>query len=222
VLAAASDDNMTTRFAAFILLMAPFAGATTINFLGTPTGVNDGIYYVLPYQLAIDGVTQNVVCYDFLDDVSIGDTWQANILSLAGAASSGFFPTSTLATYERVAWLAAQTYTSAAEQVGLQHAIWNVFGSVAETAESLFYEQAADSAAATGYAGVDFSGFRFIQEAGAVSGGSNTEQAFVYQAAGIPANGFASAIPEPETMTLFAAGILLLIAGKLPSNSVQK
>jgi hypothetical protein len=208
---------MIFKYAALLFTLASLGEATTIQFIGAPTGVNDGSYYVLPYQITIDGSAQDVTCYDFLDDVSVGDTWQANILSLSGAGSSNFFTNASLASYERVAWLSAQTYSNSAEQVGLQYAIWDVFGSVGQTADSIVYEQAADAAAADNYAGVDFSSFRFIQEVGAVAGGTDTKQAFVYQVAGtsLLVDSFANPIPEPGTITLFAAGVLLLVAGKL-------
>ena len=103
---------------------------------------------MLPYQLTIDGSTQNVVCYDFFDDVSDGDTWQANILNVGEASASGFFGGSdATAQYERVAWLSTQTWTDSAEQIGLQYAIWNAFDPGSTTsAGALQYEQEADAA----------------------------------------------------------------------------
>jgi hypothetical protein len=88
-------------------IAAQFAIADTIQFLGVPTGVNDGQYYDLPYQIAIDGAADLVACYDIFDDVNFGDIWQANLLTLAEAAASGYFSmdANALAGYERVAWL---------------------------------------------------------------------------------------------------------------------
>ncbi len=205
---------MAIKSTLMILALASIGGATTITFVGAPTGVNDGSFYVLPYQLMIGGGTQDVTCYDFLDEVGTGDVWQANVLDIADAATSGFFPGASLASYERIAWLSAQTYTDTAEQIGLQYAIWDVFDSSSPTStDAGIYEAAADTAAAGNYANFSFSRFEFIQEIGATAGESGTEQAFVYQVAGVFGN--ASPIPEPETITLFVAGIVLMIAGKL-------
>ena len=110
-------------------------------------------------------------------------TGKTNILGIADLATSGFFGNSgALSQYERVAWLSAQNWTGTAEQIGVQYAIWNVFDpGVVTSADAVVYEQEADTAAASGYAGFDFSGFHFIQETGAVSGNPGTEQAFVYR-----------------------------------------
>jgi len=209
---------MRIKFAVLFLSLVHIGGAATIQFVGVPTGVNDGSYYVTPYQITIDGSTQDVTCYDFLDDVNYGDTWQANILDLADAANSGFFAHGSLATYERIAWLSAQTYTDSAEEIGLQYAIWDVFGSTNLTSpDTLIFEQEADAAAAENYAGFNFSGFEFIQEIGAVAGASGTKQAFVYQttvSTAIALLSPSSPIPEPETVTLFVMGVLLLMLGK--------
>jgi hypothetical protein len=199
------------------LALASVAQPATIQFVGTPTGVNDGSFYVLPYQLTIDLALQNVTCYDFLDDVNPGNAWQANILDLSDAADSGFFSTESVAAYERIAWLSAQTYLNSAEQIGLQYAIWDVFDpGVRTSADSLSYSQAADAAASGGYADFDFSNFRFIQEVGVVAGASGTFQAFVFQTAATVTSlpDFAAPIPEPSTNALFLCGILLLVCRK--------
>ncbi len=206
------------RIAAIFALLAAATlpgAAATIDFVGPLTQVNDGSYYVLPYQVTIDGVYQQVTCFDILDNVNDGDIWQAGILTLPQAAASGFFTGSdVLAGYERAAWLSVQSYSTPDQQVGLQHAIWNIFGSTAETPDSLSYEAAADAAAASNYAGFDFSQFRFIQQAGAVAGSLNTEQAFVFQDGFIDGmTGQSAATPEPGTVSLFGFGALLIAAG---------
>jgi hypothetical protein len=186
------------------------ASAATIEFIGPLTTVNDGTYNVLPYQVTINGASQQVICFDVLDNVYAGNIWQAGILTLTEAAASGFFTAPDLvADYERVAWLSVQPYSDAAEQVGLQHAIWNVFGSVSETPESLSYEAAADAAAASGYSGFNFSDFRFIQQVGAVQGSPGTYQAFVYDTATNGSSGQAPQAPEPGTISLISIGLLL-------------
>jgi hypothetical protein len=200
---------MTVKPIILILALAAIGNGATIEFMGAPTGVNDGIDYVLPYQVTIDGMLQDVACFDSLDSVGPGDIWQANVLDLSDAAASGFFADGSLASYERVAWLSAQPYSDVLEQIGLQYAIWNVFDSVTRTtAAEESYSSAADAAAANNYAGFDFGVFRFIQEIGATAGASGTEQAFVFDPP--PSSG-----PEPSTVILFGSGILLLVVGRL-------
>src|ERR1700710_1495993 len=139
----------TTNFcslAALFATMTVIANASSIQFIGVPTGVNDGTYYDLPYEVTIDGRPQLVACYDIYDDVNFGDTWQAQLLDLSHAASSGYFATTpnALSKYERVAWLDAQQYHNAAEQIGLQYAIWDVFGTYRTNSQSLAFAAAAD------------------------------------------------------------------------------
>jgi hypothetical protein len=188
------------------LAITSVAGASTIQFIGTPTGVNDGSFFVLPYEVTIDGVPQLVTCYDLVDEASSGQVWQADLLTLNQAAVFGYFSGSaqSLANYERVAWLDTQTYNTTTEQIGLQYAIWNVFGTAPQTTESLAYEAAATAAAAGGYAGFDFSGFRFIEVPGGVPGQPGTVQALVYN----------SPVPEPGGMVLGGLGALLLACGR--------
>lgn len=195
--------------AALFIMLTALADADTIQFVAAPTGVNDGTNYVLPYEVTIDGTPQLVVCYDIYDDVNGGDTWQAELLNLDQAASSGFFSTNTgeLAEYEEVAWLDAQTYSTPAQQIGLQYAIWDVFGTYGFTPDSLAYTAAANAAAALGYAGFNFSGARFIQEVGVTSGQPGTEQAFVYWE---PQPNETGSVPEPGTLLLFVLGSILL------------
>lgn len=215
-----ADMKIVMRIRLFTLaamLVSAFAAghAETIQFAGTPTGVNDGNYYVLPYQITIDGTPQLVTCYDVYDDVYTGDVWQANLLTLNQAALSGFFSTaaSPLAKYEEVAWLDAQTYNTPTEQIALQYAIWDVFGTYQSTSQSQGWLDAANAAQASGYAGFNFSGVRFIQQFGAIAGQPGTEQAFVYWASpplgGQSENGVA---PEPDTVQLAVLGSVFLFA----------
>jgi hypothetical protein len=191
------------------LLSAAAACASTIVFEGAPTGVNDGSWYVLPYEITIDGSSQLVACYDTFDDVNSGDTWNASLLTLDQAANSGYFTAgNALANYERIAWLYAQPYSDTDQQIGLQYAIWNVFGSAPNTADSIAFENAATQAAANGYQGFDFSGFRFIQQPGITAGSPGAEQAFVYQ---VSVSGRGNPVaPEPSTLWSLAGGLFFL------------
>ena len=192
---------------ALITTLTVLANADIIQYVGAPTGINDGSYYVLPYEVTIDDARQLVVCYDIYDEVTSGDVWQAELLNLDQAASSGFFPipAGALADYQKVAWLDAQTYSTPAQQIGLQYAIWDVFGTYGSTPESLAYTAAADAEAAVGYAGFSFNGVRFIQQVSASAGQGGTEQAFVFWEAQSNETG---ALPEPGTILLFGLGMI--------------
>lgn len=200
--------------AALFAAAAGFASADSIQFIGVPTGVNDGYYYDLPYEISINGVNALVTCYDVFDDVNFGDQWQANLLGLSQASATGYFATNpgALAGYEEIAWLDAQAYTNTTQQIGLQYAIWNVFGSYATTTASLAYTAQANAAAASGYQGFSFNNARFIEQIGGVSGQNGTEQAFVYweTPAAQPENVVAT--PEAATFLPVLLGLLSLAA----------
>jgi hypothetical protein len=199
------------RLAALFAAITAIANGNSIQFIGVPTGVNDGTYYDLPYEVTIDGRPQLVACYDIYDDVNFGDTWQAQLLDLSHAASSGYFATrpNALAKYERVAWLDAQQYHNAAEQIGLQYAIWDVFGTYRTNSQSLAFAAAADAAAASGYAGFNFSGVRFIEQIGGVSGQPGTKQALMYWGPN-SVTAAVSTVPEPGTIMLSLIGACLV------------
>jgi hypothetical protein len=201
-----AGSNNLAALALLAITGVSFAKADTIEFLGAPTGVNDGKYYVTPYEISIDGVDQLVTCYDTFDDVTVGETWDADLLTLQQAAASGFFSSDpdALAGYERIAWLDAQSYQNAAEQIGLQYAIWSVFGTAPTTAESLTYEADADAAAGSGYQGFSFSEVRFVEQVDGVPGQQGTAQAFVYWDPP-PAT---SSAPEPGTWALILSALL--------------
>jgi hypothetical protein len=198
---------------ALLATAAGLANADSIQFIGAPTGVNDGAYYDLPYQISINGVNELVTCYDLFDDVNSGDRWQANLLTLSQAAASGFFSTDqgALARYEEIAWLDAQSYQNTTQQIGLQYAIWNVFGTYATTAASQSYVTQANAAAASGYQGFSFNNVRFIEQIGGVAGKPGTEQAFVYwETPATQSESTGRATPEPATVWLFLASLLLV------------
>ncbi len=203
--------NRIVLIAASLFAASLPASADVIQFIGPTSTVNDGVSYVLPYEITINGTPQLVTCFDGVDDVYDGNTWTSSILNIGAAAASGFFPGvgNALAAYEEVAWLSVQAYSTPDQQVGLQHAIWSVFGPTAPapTPDSQAYLAAANAAAATGYAGFNFTGFYFIQQPGAVQGGAGVYQAFVFDSlAGSSAD--SANDPEPATVLLFVSGLV--------------
>ncbi|MEP6714806.1 MAG: hypothetical protein ABJC09_04490 [Terriglobia bacterium] len=207
-----------------LAIIAAAAHASVIQFIDAPTHINDGSFFALPYEITIDGKPQLVACYDIYDDVNFGDTWQAQLLSLSQASITGFFSSNpaSLAKYERVAWLDAQPYSTTAEQIGLQYAIWDVFGSYRSSPESLLYEASADRAAALNFAGVDFSQVRFIEQTGGVAGQSGTKQAFVFWQS-LPSDSVTvnNPTPEPQSLLLTLSGGLL-IAGMVAMGRARR
>lgn len=225
--------TMAGGFTRALLLLAAAAASAhagsvpvaDITFLGAATGVNDGVDFVLPYQISVNqgsgAVVENVICYDTYDQVSLNETWTANLFNLSEAVADGFFSQNpnALAGYEEVSWLSAQSYSGTDQQVALQHAIWDVFGeapaaqNAQQTADTIAYQNAAASAAASGYSGFDFSKTVFVEEVGATSGAPGTAQAFVFQQVN-SLSGSAFGTPEPGTTALLIGGLMFLAIRK--------
>jgi hypothetical protein len=194
------------------------ASVVQVQFINAPTGTNDGSDYVLPYSITVDGVAFSAICYDTLDNITNGQTWSADELTLAQVATTNFFGTAnTLANYEEVAWLSLQSYTSAADQIELQHNIWNVFGSgpggvpyaVNEGPGS--YSAALAAAQADNYAGYDFSHVAFLVPVGSVAG-SAPGQAFVIDPTPATSTNVPDA-PEPGTIVMLGGGLAGIAVG---------
>lgn len=209
------------------LVQPQTADQVQVTFEGAPTGVSDGSDYVTPYEILLNtgsGQTlQLVTCYDSLDNVNLGDTWEASAFSFSMAAASGYFSgrPNAQAGYEEIAWLSAQTYSNSDQEIALQHVIWNVFGSAppdqnaAQDTAYAFYANAAAAAASNGYAGFNLNSAVFLEETGMKAGQPGTEQAFVYHSNALINTGASfGSTPEPGSLFLLAGGVLFLLISR--------
>jgi len=202
---------------ALLLTSALASGdSLTVELTGV-SGANDGQYYVLPYQLTIDGTPVDAICYDALDEVSMDQVWPADELSLAVAASQGLFSDvpDALSSYETVAYLASYWFTGQitilADQIALQHAIWNVFDPGAFTVSSSFVESllgpdglAPEAALAAFNQYNDFSFLEAIPE----DDGYLAQSFVLYTPEG--GGGQSPSVPEPRSTILLGLGLLLI------------
>jgi hypothetical protein len=184
--------------------LSAHAGTVSVTFIGTPTGVNDGADYVMPYQLNINGVLTDATCYDIFDNVTGGQSWTANALTLNQAAATGQFGggVNSLSGYEEVAFLSLQTTNSSQNQVDLQHDIWNVFGSDTYSVTTGM-QHYLDMLATPAYANFDFGRVLFLEDVSR----RERAQAFVIDPP--------TASPEPGTIVLIGAGALLIGIGRI-------
>jgi hypothetical protein len=98
------------------------------------TGVNGNSYagvYTSPYSATVNGVATTVICDDFSTESSIGQTWTANVTTVAsvvaGTSSAKFSPAQS---YDAVANLANQLLSvsaSSQQAIVLSFAIWDIF-----------------------------------------------------------------------------------------------
>jgi hypothetical protein len=105
------------------------------NFCLTGVGAGIGLdgIYMSPYTATVNGaINTSVICDDFIDDVSVGETWAVQGYSVANAAMSGngFFggTPNSLTGYEEVAWLSEMLLSNPPSASGpISYAIWAVF-----------------------------------------------------------------------------------------------
>jgi hypothetical protein len=106
------------------------SGATNLQLTGTGgTAVNIGSesVYVYPYDFGVDGssATTQLMCLNFNNDITMGESWSVNVDTVAQAANGN----STLLTdYEEQAWLYSQITpsTSQSQQTLIQFAVWDI------------------------------------------------------------------------------------------------
>jgi hypothetical protein len=160
-----------------------------------------------------------VTCYDFDDEIGLNQTWPAYEYTLGEAIAGGMFhsgPVDPTIGYESVGWLSAQTYGNAAEEIGLQYAIWNVFETDVPTLSGLEYtayhnyEIALTAEIASNFSDFDFSHTTYLEPTTGAVGASGTKQAFVF--AVTTDGGHQSGAPEPGTMVMIGSGLLCLLS----------
>jgi|SRR5882672_1053643 len=105
---------------ALSLSAAPIYTATA-----TLTGVNgdsvDGSY-TSPYYLTLGTQQLTVFCDDYLDHVSVGETWDAVVFSGSDTTGS-YFPVND---YDSLFWLVDQALDHPESHVDIQQAIWYI------------------------------------------------------------------------------------------------
>lgn len=195
---------------AAVLLVTPLAHAdstVTMVFTGV-NGANDGHYYVSPYTGTMNG--QNVVlfCDDIINDVSVGQTWQANVTNLGSgdlsntrygnaaiAVNSSVFNNAAIL-YQEAAYLTTQFASHPGDFVSLQYAIWDLMNPGAEPTS---YGNVAYwlQDAAKNYQSIDPSQFSVVTNVGPLAMRGQVQE-------------FIVRTPEPGTIALVLVGMIAM------------
>ncbi|MGA2605839.1 MAG: PEP-CTERM sorting domain-containing protein [Terriglobia bacterium] len=129
---------------ALFLACAAYADGTPVNMVFTGVnGVSDGQYYVSPYYGTMNGAPVTLFCDDINNEVTWGQTWTANVTSLAsgvftntrygnGSINPNLGGTNPQVLYEEAAWLVTQFASNSSDYVTLQHALWDLMTPGAE------------------------------------------------------------------------------------------
>lgn len=192
-----------------LLLGAGAARANTVELVGVSQ--NDGSYYVMPYELSIDGGSAvDAICYDFLDQISLNESWTANEVTLSSLSQDAAYNE-----YEEVAWLGLQWFSDQTmplqDAIDLQYMIWGVFDANAPAFNNDAFTQSILANEASGIEGLDTADYTFLE---AVPNGDSTAQSFVlYSPMGDGGQG--PETPEPASVVLVAIGVGLIAVSRL-------
>jgi hypothetical protein len=123
-----------TAVAVLFFASVSFAATTNVQITGVGDGASlDGVY-VDPYTATVGTATNvPVICDDWSDNVTVGQSWTANVINLAslGTSYTGATPLygNNPALYNELAWLGTQLLanpTNTANQDVISFAIWEL------------------------------------------------------------------------------------------------
>lgn len=213
---------MRSRISALVLtaifgVASPAVAQTTFTVTSV-VGTTTAFGYVVGQIPGSAGppIAGNVLlnCVDFFHSVHVGQSWQANLTSLATGAATiaagNVTRFNNIALYRQAAWLTTQYASNASETGNIQATIWNLFpGSPTppQPTNSLYWYNAS-LAYVTNSARVDsdYAGFYVVSDVNSHTDPTNSIQEFIIE----EDIGGTVITPEPASLALLGSGLLVL------------
>ena len=192
----------TFLIAAAALSAAPITQVKLVN-AGSPSDIVNRVtidgdtkynVYIGPYTLSMNGQNMAAMCIDFFDDSNVGSTWNAYVTQVGSSNLSNTYHPTYGQEYEEEAYLFSQITQPGADRTGLQEAAWDItaYGITNSSYKYLIGDNSYIDAALANYNKINLSGYELVSDT--IAG---AEQEFIVCA------------PEPGSLTLLGAGLLL-------------
>jgi hypothetical protein len=183
-----------TKLFVSLCLFGLTADAVTIQFVNVGSGDNNAVAYVGPYNLLVNGVLTQGTCISPFLEVDPPYQWTANVDPIADFADPQY--TQLL----QAAWLVGQ-FAASSDQIGIQQAVWNLFGAAYTDTDTLSW----GAAAVSGYLSVNPSNFSVL-----VPVPADFTQSFLIESG---VSGIESSVPEPALWWIVAAALVVFWRG---------
>ena len=200
-----SFQVMILYFAAAFLCSANTIVDVTFNG-ANPNGYNNGVDYVGPYSLTVNGDSVFAPCISFADSVYPGETWEATEVTFENSTPTVDF---------EEAWLSEQFNGNENQNawVAIQQAMWDLTfsGSPLPFTDSATDTWLSEAEIESNWDTINGENFYLLVP---VNGSENpsidgTPQTFIVHDASVP-----EPLPEPATFILFGIGCVLIAGAR--------